>query len=54
MTRFEIASGLLIAALTVWNGLYFMEQALRAKWDAQANANNRDHDPEPRRVAAAT
>ena len=52
LTTFEIVSALLIAAITVWNGLYFMEQALRAKWDAQANANNRDRDLEPRRVGA--
>lgn len=51
MTTFDIASGLLIAVITVWNGLYFMEQALRAKWVAQANANNLDL--EPTRVAAA-
>ena len=53
LTKFEIASALLIAAITVWNGLYFMEQALKAKWVVQANANNRDRDLEPRRVEAA-
>jgi len=35
-TTFEIVSGLFIALLTTWNGLYFMEQAIRAKWVAQA------------------
>lgn len=48
MTTFEVASVLLISIITIWNGLYFMEQALKAKWVSQANANNRD--PEPRRV----
>ena len=54
LTAFEIASALLIAAITVWNGLYFMEQALRAKWVAQANANIRDRDLGSRRVVGPT
>jgi len=29
-TAFQMISGLLIAALTAWNGLYFMEQAVKA------------------------
>jgi len=31
-TTFQMLSGLLIAALTAWNGLYFMEQAIKMRY----------------------
>lgn len=40
ITSFQMLCGLLIAILTAWNGLYFMNQAIRSKWDAQADVNS--------------
>ena len=39
---FKMASGFLIAALTAWNGLYFMEQAIRSESGGQAVVRNND------------
>lgn len=38
----QILGGFLVAGLTAWNGLYFMEQAIRSKWVAQANGSSSD------------
>jgi hypothetical protein len=39
ISSWQTGCGALIALLTAWNGLYFMEQAIRSKWIANANSD---------------